>query len=327
MKSNKKVYSRFIIFLIVVGILGCSIWFWWKSSIAAVNSADQKPILFQISQGEGVKSIASRLYQHDLIRSPTAFYIMVKLDHLERQLQAGDFRLNKAMNTSQIAKGLTHGILDIWITTLEGWRSEEIATKVNKHLDIPETELLKYTREGYMFPDTYQIQRDATAPAIVQMFIKNFYTKVTPDMITAAEKNGLSLDQVVILASIVEREGKNDEDRPIIAGILLNRLKEKMPLQVDATLQYILGYQSKEKTWWKQELSEEDKKIESPYNTYIYTALPPKPISNPGIASIKAVIYPTKTSYMYYLHDKKGTAHYAKTFEEHTSNIRKYLGS
>jgi UPF0755 protein len=111
----------------------------------------------------------------------------------------------------------------------------------------------------------------------------------------------------------------------MIAGILLNRIKLGMPLQVDATLQYALGYQPFEKTWWKKDLTDDDKKTDSLYNTYTNVGLPPGPIANPGLASIKAAIYPTASDYLYYIHDKTGTIHYAKTIEEHNANVQKYL--
>jgi UPF0755 protein len=130
---------------------------------------------------------------------------------------------------------------------------------------------------------------------------------------------------VITLASIIEREGQTNEDRPVIAGILMNRLEAGWPLQADATLQYALGYQSKDKTWWKKTLYDEDKKINSPYNTYANPGLPPGPISNPGLASIQAAIYPKKTDYWYYLHDPAGGVHYAITLEEHNANIAKFL--
>jgi UPF0755 protein len=129
----------------------------------------------------------------------------------------------------------------------------------------------------------------------------------------------------MVLASIVEREGRTDEDRPVIAGILLKRLNSDWPLQADATLQYALGYQAFEKSWWKKALTVEDKKIRSPYNTYLNAGLPPAPISNPGLSSIRAVVYPTVSPYWYYLHDPQGRVHYATTLEEHEQNIASYL--
>lgn len=327
MKSNKSnsFTTRLIIIFFVVVILTWTGWLWWKDSVSPVDPTDTIPVSFTISSGDGVKAIAANLAQKNLIRSPTGFYMLVKLMGIERELQAGDFRLTPSMNAQIIARELTHGISDRWVTTLEGWRIEEVAAKIAKDLDIPEQEVLKVAREGYMFPDTYMVPQDATAGAIVNMLTENFDQKVTTQMRQDAQKSGLSLEDVIILASIVEREGLTPEDRPVIAGILMNRLHEDWPLQADATLQYALGYQSHEKSWWKKALTNMDKEVKSPYNTYTNTGLPPAPISNPGIESIKAVIYPKQTDYWYYIHDPDGGVHYAKTLEEHNANVQTYL--
>lgn len=325
MKSNKPSISRVAVFFVVLAILFGMGLLWWREANAPVDTGDQTPVVFVVAKGEGVKAIAANLVEKNLIRSPISFYLVVKILGIERQLQAGDFRLSRTMNTETIARELTHGMLDAWVTTLEGWRSEEIAIKLAKELDIPEAEFLRVVEEGYMFPDTYLIPRDATAGAIVVLFKKTFSQKVTTQMREDAGKRGLTLDAVVTLASIVEREGRSDEDRPTIADILLKRLKAGWPLQTDATLQYILGYQPFEKSWWKKALTEQDKRAKSPYNTYANPGLPPGPIANPGLASIRAVIYPVETDYWYYLHDEKGRAHYARTIEEHERNIATYL--
>lgn len=327
MKSNNtySFVSRFIILFFVVVIAAWGMWLWWRDSISAVDPNSTTPVIFVVRGGDGAKTIAANLAHENLIRSPTGFFILVKTLGIERKLQAGDFRLNRSMDARTIAFELTHGILDQWVTTLEGWRKEEIAAQMTKDLDIPEQEFLKVAKEGYMFPDTYLVPRDATAGAVVTIFEENFDKKVTPQMRQDARKTGLSLEEVIVLASIVEREGRTAEDRPVIAGVLLNRLKADWPLQADATLQYALGYQAQEKTWWKKMLFDEDKKINSPYNTYLHTGLPPAPISNPGLESITAVIYPKETDYWYYLHDPSGGVHYAKTIEEHNANIETYL--
>lgn len=327
MKSNKahSVLARLAVLfcLLVLGAWGGLLW--WSDSISPVDPTDTTPVIFVVAQGEGAKAIAADLAKQNLIHSSTGFYLLVKLLGIEKELQAGDFRLNKSMDARSIALELTHGIVDVWVTTLEGWRNEEIAAQLAKDLDIPEKEFLLYAKEGYMFPDTYLIPRDATAAAIAALFLDTFNKKVTPQMRQDAKKTGLSFADTIILASLVEREGQTDSDRPIIAGILLNRIELAMPLQVDATLQYALGYQPFEKTWWKKELSDDDKKINSPYNTYLNPGVPSGPIANPGIASIKAAIYPTASDYLYYIHDKSGQVHYAETLEEHNANVAKYL--
>lgn len=325
MKSNKPYPVRIFLFLVVAAALVAMGWLWWRDAISAVDSADTTPKIFSVRRGEGVKSVAARLSSEGFIRSPTGFFLLVKSMGIERDLQAGDYRLNPAMDAATLARELTHGTLDVWVTTLEGWRVEEVAAKLTKELDIPESEFLKVAREGYMFPDTYLVPKDATVGAVAALFRSTFDQKVDTAMRADAKKTGLSFDEVITLASIVEREGKTDEDRPVIAGILRKRLKADWPLQADATLQYALGYQTQEKTWWKKNLFDEDKKIATLYNTYLHPGLPPGPIANPGLASIKAVIYPKETDYWYYLHDREGRAHYGRTLEEHNSNSAKYL--
>ncbi|MFZ5845227.1 MAG: endolytic transglycosylase MltG [Patescibacteria group bacterium] len=324
MKSNN-FPQRLGILLLVVVLLAGGGWLWWKDATAAADPTDKTPVVFVIKKGESVKSIASRLDEQGLIRSSPAFFLLIKLLGIERDLQAGDFRLNRSMDAAAVARELTHGMLDVWVTLLEGWRVEEMATKIARELDIPEAQFLAYAREGYMFPDTYLIPRDATPAAVANIFLANFDKKITSQMREDAKKSGLTLREVIILASIVEREGRTDSDRPVIAGILLKRLKAGWPLQADATLQYALGYQPNEKSWWKKSLTEADKKIKSPYNTYARAGLPPGPISNPGLAAIRAVIYPTTSDYWYYLHDLEGGVHFARTIEEHNQNIAKYL--
>lgn len=325
MKLNNIITTRILVSVTIALLLAVGAFFWWHYAMGPVDENDPTPIVFVVPRGQGSKAIAKRLAASGLIRSEIGFYLLVRFFGTDGEIQAGDFRLNKTMNVRTIASELTHGMLDVWVTILEGWRSEEIAMKLTKSLNLPEKEFLAVAEEGYMFPDTYLIPIDATASGIVAMFKENFAKKVTPQILADAKKEGITQEELVTIASLVEREGRNSQDRPIIAGILLNRLHRNWPLQADATLQYALGYQAREKMWWKKELTDEDKTIDSPYNTYTNPGLPPAPIANPGLEAIKAVVYPQITDYMYYLHDATGTAHYAKTIEEHMVNIEKYL--
>ncbi len=320
-----KLTIRFIVLGLVILVLVTSVFLWWQDAQSAVDAGDKSTKIFVVERGEGVKTIANRLKAEGLIKDQIGFFLLVKLLKLDSKLQAGDFRLSPGMTVATIAQELTHGSLDVWITIPEGWRMEEIAVKITQELAIPETEFLKYAREGYLFPDTYLIPKDSSASAVVTIFTDNFEKRVTPQLKTDIISQGLTFAQGIVLASIVEREGRTDSDRPIIAGILFNRLHDTHPLQVDATLQYIAGYQSDQKSWWKKELSDLDKKTVSPFNTYLHTGLPPAPIANPGLSSIAAVAHPAVTDYFYYLHDNSGVAHFAKTLEEHNQNIAKYL--
>lgn len=314
----------FLIILIASIILGGYLYF--REGSLAVDKRSSENIIFVVSKGEALNNIAKNLEKKGLIRNKVVFYAIVKQLGIERSIQAGDFRLSPSMNAYTIAKSLTHGTLDVWITLIEGTRKEEMAQVISQNLMIPESEFIKNANEGYLFPDTYLIPRDATADTVINILKSNFNIKFDSEIKNRQKVNGLTREEILILASMVEKEAKLDIDRPIVAGILMKRLQNKWPLQIDATIQYALGYQPKQKTWWKKDLTREDIDIDSPYNTYKNQELPPGPICNPGIASIKSVINPDiDTPYWYYISDKSSKMHYAKTLEEHNANIAKYL--
>lgn len=314
--------------LITIGLIILIIIFlfiYYKEGTLPVNSQDKTAKIFVIRRGENVTQIAKNLEKEGLIRNRVVFYFIVKQLRIDKKIQAGDFRLSPSMNLYEIAKTLTKGTLDIWVTIIEGLRKEEIAQIFSKELNLPESEFIKIAKEGYLFPDTYLIPKNATIKTVIAILTKNFNSKYNQALQKKAKEKGLTDEEVIILASLVEREAKFNEDRPLVASVILNRLKNQMKLDIDATVQYALGYQSDEKTWWKKNLTKEDLEIDSPYNTYKYPGLPPTPICNPGLASIKAILEAPETDYFYYLSDKFGKIHFAKTLDEHNQNIRKYL--
>ncbi len=317
--------QKLLILAVLLVIFSASILVWWNQAVKPPDPTNNTPLIFSIERGEEIRSIAERLQKKDLIRSSVAFFLIARFGGLDNSIQAGDFRLNPAMDLYTLINTLTHGTIDIWVTIPEGWRNEEIALVLAKQLNIPEQEFLKIAREGYMFPDTYLIPKDVEASDASKIFLSNFDKKVSQDLRTRAKARKLSEDEVITIASMVEREAKFNEDRPLVASVILNRLNIGMKLDIDATIQYALGYQTKEKTWWKKELTIDDLKIDSPYNTYQNPGLPPKPISNPGLDAIIAVVDAPKTDYIYYISDKTGKLHFAKDIEEHNINISRYL--
>lgn len=321
-----KLNIRLISILILLFGIGGFLLLYYREGTLPINKINPSSKVFVINKGESLITIVKNLQGAGLIRNDIVFYLILKQLGLDKNIQAGDFRLSTDMNAYQVAQNLTHGTLDVWVTLIEGTRKEEMAHIISQSLDIPESEFINSAQEGYLFPDTYLIPRDATAGSIIKIMTDNFDLKFDQQLKQKAQAKGLSPKEVVILASLVEKEARNDEDRPIIAGILLNRMKNDWPLQVDATIQYALGYQPDKKTWWKKDLTQDDLNINSSYNTYLVKGLPPGPICNPGLASIKAVINAdTSTPYMYYISDKTGKMHYAKTLEEQNANIQKYL--
>jgi len=211
---------------------------------------------------------------------------------------------------------LISGPQDIWITFPEGWRREQIAARLaNTLAGFDEQLFLQLTAksEGQLFPDTYLIPFQATPQDILTIFLKNFTKKTGLDPQSGADR------EIIILASLVEREAKSDPDRAIISGILKKRLANDWPLQVDASVQYAAN---RADNWW-QPIT--DTKYPSPYNTYLYPGLPPGPICNPGLAAINAVRTPQDSPYWYYLTGNDGVTYYAKTLDDHNLNISRYL--
>lgn len=297
-----------------------------NEAVSPPDAASDATTMFVVQPGEQVRSIASRLKQNGIIRDPLAFFIIVKKQGVETKLQAGDFRLSPRMTLYEVIDELQHGSVDVWVTIPEGWRSEEIALELTKKLSVPEQEFLKHAQEGYMFPDTYLFPRQATASNAVSIMLTNFDTKIKEPLADDIASSTWTLEELVTIASLVEREARFDEDRPVIASIIFNRLRDDMALNIDATLQYAIGYQADENDWWKRELTNQDKEIDSPFNTYKYPGLPPAPIANPGSASIEAVLHPETTDFLYYIHDADGHIHTARTLDEHNENVRVYLG-
>lgn len=322
MKNSVKFLLVFFGFFLLV-LLG--FYFYWNSLLSPVSRGGET--VFIIEKGESSSSIAKRLEDKGLIRNAFAFQVMLRLSGVGRQIQAGRFQLNSSMSSKEIAIALTHGFLDQKVTLLEGWRVEEMAEYLEATTGgrIKANEFLTYAREGYMFPDTYLVAASTTAQEMAERMIGTFDQKVDDTFKKQLKAQGLTVEEAVILASLVEREAASKDDRPIVAGILLQRLRAGHPLEVDATVQYIIGKRPNSKQWWTKEITADDLQIDSPYNTRKYAGLPPGPISNPGLDVLRAVINPKKTNYWYYLTDKRGVMHYAVTLDEHNENVAKYL--
>jgi UPF0755 protein len=316
MKKTGVVFALILIISIAVSI-------WWYIGKSPVNPQSKQQKTFVVSQQENIRDIATNLKKAELIRSPIIFFLTVKLLQLDGKIQAGDFQLSPSQTTQSIAESLTHGTTDIWVIIPEGKRASEIAEIIQSKIPSYQESWkdILATEEGYLFPDTYLFSKDTTITTIIYTMKNNFNKKYQQ----AAENQTAKLSQAdaVILASIVEREGKSEEEMKTIASVLENRLAIHMALQTDSTIQYALGYQTETHSWWKTP-TPADLKIQSPYNTYLYPGLPPTPIANPGLVALKSVLNPVTTSYFYYYTDPSGKTHFAKTIQEHNANIQKY---
>lgn len=300
------------------------------------NGAEQP---FTIESGESIPSIAIRLEEVGLIRSAAAFRTYLIYTGLDTSIQAGDFMLSPALSIVDIAHELQDATPEqISFAILPGWRMEEIAMSLSTSgLDITSDEFLSATAsappgmdflpaststEGFLYPDMYILPRDTTADALVKEFLRNFSLHMTIDLREGIDRQGLSIYEAVTLASIIQREAVEPDERAQIASVFFNRLQAGMKLDTDPTVQYALGYNTTQGTWWTNPLSATDLQIDSLYNTYIYNGLPPGPISNPSLSALRAVAFPAETPYYYFRArcDGSGLHMFSITFEEHLQN-------
>ncbi len=277
-----------------------------------------------IKSGESLQEITETLYREHIIRSPLVFRTTVILLGGEKKVKAGDYLMDTKEGPADLAYRFVNGRFHLEvakITIPEGWNIFEISDYLSKNLinfnKKTFTSLAK-NKEGYLFPDTYFVSPVAKPEKIIDMMNKTFENKI--GTVHGVSTSTRSLKEIMIMASILEEEARTTESRRIISGILWKRLDMGMPLQVDATFGYINGKNT-------YDLTVDDLKIDSPYNTYVYKGLPPTPISNPGTDAIFSAANPVKTKYLYYLSSRSGKMYYATTFEEHKKNRELYLNN
>jgi UPF0755 protein len=297
---------------------------------------------FEVDQGESVSMVCFRLEQKGLIADAELFRIYLVYSGLDRHLKSGQFKLSSAMSPFQIAQEfLDVTQKDAIVTILPGWRIEEVAANVagsglaitaeefihaayapsSRHLTyLPIDEAVSL--EGFLFPGSYVMPREFDLDSLLETVLTEFTHQVDATLMDGFTRQGLTIYEAVNLASIIEKEAVVDNEKPMIASVLFNRLAEDIRLQTDPTVQYALGFQSATQTWWKSPLSLDDLTVNSPYNTYTTLGLPPTPICSPDLGSLRAVAFPAETPYYFFRAacDGSGRHNFAITFEEHLNN-------
>jgi len=301
-----------------------------------VNPGSHETITFTVPKGWSDDQIAANLKKLGIIRSSYFFKFYAILSLKNSSLQAGEYSLSPKMSAYEIASKMANGdVIRDRIVIFEGWGINDIGKYLESRDICKQDYFISLTKkdysdkfnflgdkpknvnlEGYLFPDTYEIAKQETCEDILSAMLANFGQKLTPALRTEIKNQKKSIFDIVTMASMIEKEVKSLDDKKIVSGILWKRIKIGMPLQLDATIVYITG---------NSKVSTKDTQINSPYNTYKYYGLPKGPISNPGIDSITAAIYPTQTNYLYYLTD--GKTIFSETLEQHNAAKAKYLGS
>lgn len=334
-KDKKSSFGKYILILTIIVLLtGVLVYSGYNKALQNPNSDNSETVSFEIKEGTPVNTILDNLISANLLRKNYLYFMKayLKINDLGGKIQAGTYHIPQNLNIIELIQTLQSGKeQDIWVTIPEGMRKDEIASVLEKEftkypsVKFSKENFLNLTEdvefitqlqlpiettdlEGFLFPDKYAFSPNSTTETVITKLVETFKEKV---------KENITYDDL-IMASIIEREGYNSTDRPIIAGILLKRIKEGWLMQADATLLY-------QKKDWKHVITHLDLKEDNPYNTYVKAGLPPTPICNPGLQAINATLSPEESPYYFYIHDKEGVARYAVTNDQHESNKAKYL--
>jgi UPF0755 protein len=315
------------------------------------QASNDGPIYIVVEAGDTASDIGKRLEAAHIIDSAASFERLARVVGAESRLAAGEYEFLEATSVldalTRIRDGLTAARI---VTVREGLRIEEVAQLLEDRGVVSANDFLAAanglattgsdidadllasrpkaaTLEGYLYPATYSFSRSVDAQQVVLTMIDALATRLTPDLRAEAQAQGLTVHQVLTLASIVEREAVLPEERPLIASVYRNRLTDGMPLQADPTVQYALTQRPGsvvEFGYWKRALTLQDLQYDSTYNTYVKSGLPPGPIDSPGIDSIIAVIRPAQTNYLFFVAKGDGSHAFAETFDEHQQNVARY---
>jgi UPF0755 protein len=330
-----------VLLLAGCGYAGSQGYDWLNQQVRTPMSVRSQPVTVHIDAGESPDQLAQDLQAKGLIRNKDVFIYYLRYTGARSRLQAGDFVLDRNMSMAQITDELQNGQpSQAAVQFPEGYTLQlmsEAAARAGlgsaaEYVAAANDKSWRYAfladrpagrnLEGFLFPDTYRLAKSATARDLVKVQLDRFDQVFTPDLRaqtgkSTAARPAVSTYDLIILASMTEREVNKDPDRATVCGIYYNRLAQDMLLQVDATVLYGLGK-------WHENVTTPETLQDTPYNTYLHKGLPPGPISNPGLATIKACLNPQKSSYLYYFTDPKGVTHYAQTSDETQHQQQQY---
>ncbi len=329
-----KKFALFVL-LLLVAAAGAGVWF-YRGVDRTFKGYDGAEQFVEIPQGSGSMAIATRLADAGVVRDVNSFRLALWLTGAGRRLQAGEYRFDRAMSARQVADKIARG--DVYvrpITFPEGLTVKQMAALYESKGFGAAQEFLDAARnralvsavdpdakdlEGYLFPDTYKLPRHATVEQLVARMVAGFMKALTPELIDKAEARGLTVRQLVTLASVVEKETGTPAERKLVAAVYANRLRIGMPLQCDPTIIYALERAGR----YDGNLTRDNMQFDSPYNTYRYAGLPPGPIASPGRASLEAAAGPADVPYLYFVSKNDGSHAFAATLDEHNRNVQQY---
>lgn len=326
-----------VIVVILILIFGGLIYLSYQLN-ANATTLNSEQINYTIESGKSANGVIHDLAEKGIVSNETFFKLHSKIKKYNLNFKAGTYEVQPEMSTAHLIEMFNKGVKDtdfITLKILNGWTTDKAVEEIYSVTGVSKEELIAYMKDnkdnywftadlevnehildGILYPDTYQLSKNTNATQVMKKVLSNLDKKLEPYKVEL-QSSQYSLLELFTMASMIEREALHDEDRPKIAQIIYNRLATDMKLQIDATVLAVVG--------WKDTVTYEDLKVDSPYNTYKYKGLPPTPIAMPSITSIVATVTPEEHDYIYYVADRKtGYHHFAKTFEEHQDNIEKY---
>lgn len=333
---QKNFLLKSVSIVIALGVVALAVLFIVvSSSLRPANSSSETFETFVIPRGQAVGVTARRLQELGVIKNARIFTYYVRFTNQAGDIQAGSYQVSPSQTPSELIETFKSGSEDVWITVLEGWRSEEIAESIASMPDLTEFDADEFQSivdindaEGTLFPETYLIPKEYTAEQVYELLTNTYQQFYNQSLVEAYQAfpyvNAYTFDEVMVMASLVQREARDYEQMRHVAGILWNRMEIGMALQVDATMQYVKGYDAVLDTWWATPLAA-DRELVSPFNTYQQVGLPPSPIANPGRDAWLATLDPLQADELFYIHDSAGNMHFAKTLDQHNANIQRYL--
>jgi UPF0755 protein len=328
-----KILKRALFVAILLVLLLVS---WFSYEFSSSPKRPSETVTFEVKTGETAKDIAQNLKNQGLIRKTWAFILGYKLFYQGQSLKAGEYTIQLPISAKNIIFILTEGKVKLYPVTIpEGLTRRETAQHLQASLSIDSEEFLKVSDdisliseldpdaknlEGYLFPETYSFPKSPDAETVRTTMIAQFRKIFDEVWIERARETGMTIREVVTLASLIEKETSRPEERSLISGVFHNRLRIGMKLDCDPTIIYVL----KEEGRFKDRLRTKDLKLDTPYNTYLYGGLPPGPIANPGKGSLEAALYPAEVDYLYFVSKNDGSHHFSRSFREHQNAVNKY---
>jgi UPF0755 protein len=332
-RARRALIGAVIAIIIGAGAVVAAASLWFRDAVYIDHSLPAQQVDVVVPSGSTFGQVVDQLQRARVVAHPVAFRILARLRHVDADVKAGAYRFPAHQSSDEILGRLVRGEeFAVWVTIPEGYTADQIASVLDarnlgaadayrsifQHRSI----VLGGTRtdglEGYLFPSTYLVPTDIGPGGVADIFVDQFRRELPKNAESRARALHRTIPELVTIASLVEREGKADDERPLIASVIFNRLRLGMPLEVDASIEYTFPEHH-------DVITKRDLEIDSPYNTYLHTGLPPTPIANPGKPSLDAAFYPATTSYLYYVARGDGRHAFAKSLAEHNANVARYL--